>query len=194
MNIGLIFGVIVAMLLMGMIIVFGYQQITNMQLLQEQAQIKKSIEGLAAAVERVHSLSGETSEPFTLTFPASVGKVCFLPAYRGERVSVKKSRLITDLRNVIEGTSQERFQLSSLLLEMRIAPNPDGFGEIDKNQTLLVFFQGTPVPMFETIPHLEPTKKDGPGGPEILCVEPRTKVWLQRGFDENGAWVDVEAS
>lgn len=194
MNIGLVFGVIVAMLLMGLIIVFGYQQITNMQLLQEQAQIRKSIEGLKTAVERVHSLSGETSEPFTLTFPGGVSRVCFLPAYRDQRISIKKSRLATDLRNVIEGTSQERFQLSSLLLEMRIAPNPDGFGDIDKNLTLLVFFQSTPIPMFEQIPHLAPTRKTGPRGPEVLCVEPRSKIWLQRKFDGTGAWVDVEPS
>lgn len=194
MNIGLVFGVIVAMMLMGYIIVFGYQQITNMQLLQEQAQLKKSIEELTTAVERVHSLSGETSEPFTLTFPGSVSKVCFMPAYRGERISMKKSRLSTDFRNLIEGTAQERFQLSNLLLEMRIAPNPDGYGDIDKNQTLLVFFQGTMVPIFEEIPHLGPTKKAGRSGPEVLCVKPRTKVWLQRKFDETGAWVDVESS
>ena len=194
MNVGLIFGVIVAMMLMGMIIVFGYQQITNMQLLQEQAIIKKSIEELTTAVERVHSLSGETSEPFTLTFPASVSKVCFLPAYRGERISMKRSRLATDLRNLIGGTAQERYQLSNLLLEMRIAPNPDGFGDIDKNQTLLVFFQSTIIPIFEQIPHLEPAKKAGLSGPEVLCVEPRIKIWLQRKFDETGAWVDVESS
>ena len=194
MNIGLVFGVIVAMMLMGMIIVFGYQQITNMQLLQEQAQIKKTIEELTTAVDRVNSLSGETSEPFTLSFPASVTKVCFLPSYRDQRISLKKTRLATDLRNVIDGTSQERFQLSNLLLEMRIAPNPDGFGDIDKNQSLLVFFQSTMVPIFEEIPHLAPTRKTGPRGPEVLCVEPRSKIWLQRAFDENGAWVDVEAS
>jgi hypothetical protein len=195
MNIGLIFGVIVAMLLMGLIIVFGYQQITNIQRLQEEAEIIKAMEGLQTAVERVHSLSGETSEPFMLSFPGVVRKVCFLPAYRGERISTKKSRLLTDLRSVIDGTSQEKYQVSNNLLNMRMAPNPQGFGYIDKNLTLLVFMQNKLAPgKFENIPHLEPTKKTGLTGPEVLCVEPRSRIWLQRRFDETGAWVDVEAA
>jgi hypothetical protein len=194
MNIGLIFGMVVAIMLMGMIIVFGYQQITNMQNLQEQAEIKKAIEGLQTAVERVYSLSSETSEPFTLSFPGVVSKVCFMPSYRGERITTVKSRLATDLRNVITGSSQERYQLSALLLEMRIARDPDSFREVDKNQTLLVFLEGSAVPMFEHIEHLGPTKKTGTRGPEVLCVSPRSKVWLQRQFDDKGAWVDVEQS
>jgi hypothetical protein len=194
MNIGLIFGMIVAIMLMGMIIVFGYQQITNMQDLQEQAEIKKAIEGLETAVERVHSLSGETSEPFKLSFPGVVSKVCFVPAYRGDTINTKKSRLATDLRNVIVGSNQDKYQTSALLLAMRISQDPGSYREMDKNHTLLVFLEGTVVPMFEYIEHLEPTKKTGPRGPEVLCVSPRSQVWLQRDFDGKGAWVDVEES
>jgi len=194
MNIGLIFGMIVAIMLMGMIIAFGYQQIVNMQDIQEQAEIKKAKQGLETAVDRVYSLSGETSEPFKLAFPGGVTKVCFMPAYRGERISTKKSRLGMDFRSVIDGSSQIKYQLSTLLVAMRIAKNPDGPGEIDKNHTLLIFLEKTHVPMFEYIPHLEPSKKTDTTGPEVLCVSPRSQVWLQRSFDETGAWVDVEVA
>jgi hypothetical protein len=194
MNIGLLFGMIVAIMFMGMLIVFGYQQIVQMQDLQQQADIKRARQELETAVDRVYSLSGETSEPFTLSFPGGISKVCFIPAYRGDRISTKKSRLGPDFRSVIEGSSQIKYQLSALLVEMRIANNPDGFGEIDKNQTLLIFLQSTHVPMFEHIPYLEPSKKTGDRGPEVLCVSPRAQVWLQRKFDESGAWVDVEVS
>jgi hypothetical protein len=194
MNVGLIFGMVVAMMLIGMIIVFGYDQIMNMQEMQEQAEMKRAIHDLKNAVDRVYSLSGETSEPFGLTFPGGVYKVCFIPGYRGEWTSTKKTMLGQDFRSVIEGSSQIKFQLSTQLVSMRISKNPSGPEEIDKNQTLLVFLQKTHVPLFEHIPHLEPSKKTGAAGQEVLCVSPRAKVWLQRRFDESGAWVDVEVS
>ena len=193
MNIGLIFGMIVAIMLMGLIIVFGYDQIQKMLELQTEAEIRNAINDLTNSVERVHSLSGETSEPFTLSFPGVVMKVCFLPSYRGQRISAKKVWLSNDLRSIIDAPQKTKYELANGLIKMRISRSLTG-GDIDNNQTLIVFREGTTIPEFEYIPHLGPSKKTGSGPAEVLCVTPRAKVWLQRRFDENGAWVDVEES
>ncbi len=194
MDMGLIFGMIVAIFVMGLLIVFGYQQITNMLRIQQQAEMMKAVEGLKNAVDRVYSLGGETSEPYRLAFPAGVGKVCFMPAYRGAQVSVKEGRLRTDLLRVIEASGQDKYQLTDILLAMRFSREPGSYKKVDKNQTLLVIFQETIIPDWLAIPHLEPSKKTTSMGPEVICVTSRTQVWLQRKFDETGAWVDVEVS
>jgi hypothetical protein len=193
MDVGLIFGVIVAIILIGLIITFGYQQIVTIQQMQEMAEIARAKDDLAKAVDRVHSLSGETSEKFTLSFPGGVSKVCFLPAYRGDSIDAKKMKLSIDLRSVIEGDQKLKSELTDVLLAMRITGNPGGFGEIDKNLTLLIFFKTTNVPMFEYMSHLEPSKKTGISGPFVLCVKGNSRIWLQRRFDNHGAWVDVES-
>jgi hypothetical protein len=190
MNVGLIFGMIVAILIMGMVITFGYAQITNMLEIQERAEIERNIRVFSEAVERIYSMSGETSEEFTLTFPSGVSKVCFLPAYRGERIAYKKSRLARDLRSVIDSDTKTKYQLASSLLAMRIS-QVDATTEVDNNQTLLIFLKDTAIPLFEHIGHLAPTLKEDS---EVLCVKPPKKVWLQRAFDSQGAWVDVEVS
>jgi hypothetical protein len=188
MNIGLIFGMIVSIVVIGLLIVFGYDQIANMQQLQQQAELLRSIENFKAAVDRVYSLSGESSEKFTLTFPASVHKVCFLPAYRELPVSTKKGYLSRDLRSIIEDSSI-KYELSTMLVSQRIGRAVGSWQEVDKNQTLLVFFKDSSIPEMHDIPHLEPSLK---GQNEVLCVQPKSKVWLQRAFDDTGAWVDVE--
>jgi hypothetical protein len=194
MNVGLLFGMVFAIFLIVMIVVFGYQQIQAMQSMQEEAEIKRALQDLETAVDRVHGLSGETSQPFKLSFPGGVTKVCFIPAYRGESIATKKNRLAADLRSVIDGSSQDKLQLSALLVSQRITKNPEGFGEMDKNMTLLIFFQKTAVPLFKNIPHLEPSRKSGLSGGQIACTGGLSSIWLERKFDETGAWVDVDIS
>ena len=75
MNIGLVFGIIVAIMVIGLIIIFGYQQRVELQRIQELAQLRKTLVNLETVVDRVHSLGGETAERFTCTFPPSVKKV-----------------------------------------------------------------------------------------------------------------------
>ena len=193
MNVGLIFGVIVAIMMMGLIIVFGYDQIMKMLEMQTEAEINNAINELTSAVDRVHSLSGETSEPFRLSFPAEIVKVCFLPSYRGMSISTKRSWLSNDLRSIIDDSYKTKYQLADNLVKMRISPKTGG-GFVDNNLTLLAFRRSTAIPRFEEIPYLGPSKKTANGGPEVLCVPPASRIWLQRRFDEHGAWVDVEES
>lgn len=192
MNVGLIFGMIVAIIIIGSVIVFAYDQLANMQRLQQIAEINRAKEDLENAVERVHGLSGITSEAFKLSFPGGVTKVCFIPSYRGEYIGMKESKLRSDLYSVIDATANTRRSLSEALTQMRITQNPDGSGKYDKNQTLLIFVEGATVPDFEEVPYLGPSKKKVNGDTEVLCVPPRSRLWLQRKYDNDGAWVDVE--
>ena len=89
MNIGLIFSMIIAIMMIGIILVFGYNQIVEMQRLQEIASVKRTVDGLETAVDRVYSGSGENSERFQLSFPGSVYKVCFIPGYSGDPASYR---------------------------------------------------------------------------------------------------------
>jgi hypothetical protein len=161
--------------------------------LQTQAEINNALKDLTDAVDRIHSLSGETSESFKLSFPGEIMKVCFLPAYRGERMLSKKAWLANDLRSIIDETLRTKYQLADALVDMRISQKAGG-GEIDNNQTFVAFRRSSSIPIFEHVPHLGPSKKTGSSGSEVLCVPPGSRVWLQRRFDENGAWVDVEIS
>ncbi len=197
MNIGLIFGVIVAIFMMGILLVFGYQQLVNVQTMQANAEVKKTLKNLETVVDRVYSMGGETSEKYRLTFPADVSFVCFMPYYRDKSVNEKSSLVKMDVGKVLGDvggvTGYQRNQLMSLLTAMRIAPNPENVNEyIDKGQTLLVFYKSSEVPEWHYVEHLEPSKKGNEYSGDILCESGRSEVWLQRKFDESGAWVDVE--
>ncbi len=189
MNIGLVFGMIVAIMMMVIILVFGYDQLMSVQDLQQEAEHKRMIKAFGDAVDRVYSLGGESSERFTMSLPANVDKICFVPFfnidteyirgnYEDYRVPYTENELRYDLEEVITGMSwEEEGQLTTILINLR------------KNymQPLLVFFiSGTAE--WEDIPHLGPSKKDD----EVLCVKPGTQLWLKRTFDSEGAWVDVE--
>jgi len=191
MDTGLIFGMIVAIFLIGLIIVYGYQQIDNMQRMQCFAETKNALASLATATDRIYSLSGETSEKFKLSFPGCIAKVCFMPFYRGTDPEMKSSKLRVDLNRVLAGTPEQKYQMMNLLASMRISPAPMG-GYVDKNQTVLIIYQETIIPDWENVRHLEPTKKSGTSALDILCVRPNSEVWLRRKFDSQGAWVDVE--
>ena len=193
MDVGLLFGMIVAIFLISLILIYGYEQIDSMRRIQEQAEMYKAIEGLKTAVDRVYSLSGETSEKYKLAFPSGITKVCFMPSYRGETVSMRESKLRTDLPKVIDATWQEKQQLTRLLIEMRFAQGVNLYQKTDRNLTVLLFFQAGVIPDWKYIPHLEPSKKTG-ASKEIFCAAPRSEVWLKRSFDRTGAWVDVDES
>ena len=189
MNIGLLFGMVVAIFTIGLLIVFGYQQIGSVSDVHKQAQFMQSLKNLQTATDRVYNLGGESSEKLALTFPSSVEKLCFMPMYRDMDAEYKENRLRTDLRTVI-GYSRNSQQLAEILVNMRITGR---MGEkTDNGQTLLVFFTTTEVPEWHKISHLEPVKKGGDYAGTPLCVKNDAEIWLRRSFDENGAWVDVE--
>lgn len=191
MDVGLMFGIIVAILIMIFIIIFGYEQVSNVQRLQQQADLKKAVEDLTTAVDRVYSLGGESSERYKLTFPGIVGKVCFMPSYRGELPSTKEIRLRVDLAKVIDAPAQTKYELAGLLTEMRFGYLPGSSVRVDRNLTLLVMFNSGSVPEWHLVPHLGPSRKSA-AGEEILCTVPRGDIRLVRSFDSSGAWVDVE--
>jgi len=185
MNVGLLFGMVVAIFTIGLLLVFGYQQIANASDVQKQAEFLRTIKNIKASTDRVYNLGGESSEKFTLTFPGTVEKVCFMPIYRRLDVSRKKNMLTADLRAILGYSNQ---QLASMMVAQRISGS---YGSMtDKNQTLLIFFTTTSVPEWYYIEHLEPEKGSSTGTP--LCVNGDADVWLRRSFDDNGAWVDVE--
>jgi hypothetical protein len=191
MNIGLIFGMVVAVFMMSLLFVFGYQQMSTVTTIQGEAEIKRTISNLENAVDRVYSLGGESSDRFRLTFPDSVIQVCFMPAYRGMQISYKESRLKADLRYILD-SSGDAYRLSQMLTEMRIKPSQENPAvKADEGQTLLLFYKATAVPTWYYIKYLEPTKEGGVYSGTPLCVTGRSEVWLQRSFDEDGAWVDV---
>lgn len=192
MNIGLIFGMIVAIFMISLLLVFGFQQITSVSDLQERAEMQRAIKNLRSSVDRVYNLGGESSEKFTLTFPDSVIKVCFMPMYRGMQLSQKEARLRADIVYVL-GASSQSYQTASLLVNQRVKNLPGTYGtdKADHNQTLLLFYEAVSVPEWFNVEHMGPTKEGGPYG-RPLCVNGREQVWLQREFDENGAWVDVQ--
>lgn len=191
MNIGLIFGMVVAIFTMTLIFVFGFQQLTSVSTIQGEAEIKRTIRNLENSVDRVYSLGGESSDKFTLTFPDSVTYACFMPMYRDMQINQKEARLKADLRYIL-GSSSDAYRLSQLLTEMRIKPSQENTAvKVDEGQTLLLFYKATIVPTWYYIEHLGPTKEGGDYSGTPVCVTGRTQIWLQRSFDENGAWVDV---
>jgi hypothetical protein len=191
MNIGLIFGMVVAVFTMSLLFVFGYQQLSTVTTIQGEAEIKRTVSNLENAVDRVYSLGGESSDRFRLTFPDSVTSVCFMPAYRGMQTNVKVVRLRNDLSYIL-GTSGDTYRLSQLLTEMRIKPSQENPAvKVDEGQTLLLFYKATIVPTWYYIEHLEPTKEGGDVSGTPVCVTGRSEVWLQRSFDNDGAWIDV---
>ena len=72
MNIGLIFGMVVAILVMGMIFVFSYQQLNNVTEIQKTAEFRKALSNLGSSVDRIYNQGGESSEKHSLSFPAKV--------------------------------------------------------------------------------------------------------------------------
>ncbi len=194
MNIGLIFGMIVAIFTIMLIFVFGFEQLWNVKTMQEKAEIRRNLGNLENAVDRVYNLAGETSDRLTLTFPDSVVRVCFVPMYRGMDVTQKKGVLEEDVRDML-GSSAGARELAKQVVGERIKPTKENPAiDVDHGQTVLLFYDATDVPEWYYIEHLEPTNicipcGDSYGNP--VCVKGSTTIWLQRSFDESGAWVDV---
>ncbi len=192
MNIGLIFGMVVAIFTMTLLMVFGFQQATNVSEIQGKAEIQRTIKNLRSSVDRVYNLGGESSEKFELTFPSSVIGVCFMPMYRGMSGTQKDGKVKFDVRAALKSngiSTNEAYRMADDVTALRMQPAHGG-GFIDNNQTLLLFYLGTSVPEWFYIERLEPTKDSVMDEP--LCVGPLADVWLQRAFDDDGAWVGVE--
>jgi hypothetical protein len=188
MDVGLIFGMIIAIIVITLVFVFGFQQLSNLTDVQNSAEMIKARQNLEVAVGRVYGQGGESTGSLKLSFPSTVRKVCFMPVYTinyaGKRSPYSKNDLINGL---IDQDLAADDDAAKIIVGVRIHQNSTG-DDVDEKMGLLVFFMESAAPTWYDVPHLAPSEKDG----EFLCVSPKTTVWLQRRFDTEGAWVDVE--
>lgn len=201
MNIGFVFGVIFTMVLIGFIIIFGYQQFLAMQKLQNEALIAQNLDRFKNSVDNVFSIGGDAAQEFEFTMPDTARKICFIPLFKirqtvvnGRPVNVRdqysKGFLSSDLRVIMDADPREREQLVSSLVATRIVEI--GSKTTDRNYTVLLFRYGETVPQWYHIPYLAPSKKSSGGSfPQPLCIQGISKIWLERKYDDFGAWVDV---
>lgn len=184
MDIGMLFGMIVALLTITLVLVYGYQQISHVSEFQETATELRAVKALETAVDRVYSMGGESSDRVRLMFPGSVDKLCFIPLYsytQGTRKPYGKTGIARELYG--QGIINDK-DIANLVVEARMP------GTQDKNYTLLIFYKSYEVPKWHYVANLEPGEtKDG-----FICAYPGDYVWLQRKYDGKGAWVDAEIS
>ncbi len=193
MNIGLIFAMIVAVMMMISVLIFGYDQITKARDLQELAEYERVMKLFKRAAANVYNTGGETSGRFTLSLPSNVERVCFVPLFymvneyqNGEWVHIRtyyerddfEDEMEDLLDDVLDYDHSDALELSSILSDLWVGDNP----------VALVFFTTTDAPVWYDIPHLEPSKD----GNDIKCALPGDAFWLARHFDDDGAWIDVE--
>jgi hypothetical protein len=184
MDVGLIFGMIIAIMVITLVFVFGYQQLTGLQDVQNNAQMIKARDSLEVAVDRVYSVGGESSESLRLTFPDTVRTVCFVPLFDYDydtKVPYEASELEWHLED--QGLAEES-NARVIAQRREAAKRADG-----TDYNVLVFFMESDDPAWYAIEHLEPSEMEDE---TFLCAGPKETVWLQRKFDNDGAWVDAE--
>lgn len=77
MNVGMVFAIIFAMIMIAMILVFGIGQIGNVFCLSSDAQVAGSIRDLEAMVEEVYVMSEGSSRVFDVRLPGG-SQLCFV--------------------------------------------------------------------------------------------------------------------
>ena len=77
MNVGMVFAIIFAIILMAAILVFGIGQIGNVFCLSSDAQVASAIKDLEVMVEEVYVLSEGSSRVFDLRIPGGA-ELCFV--------------------------------------------------------------------------------------------------------------------
>jgi hypothetical protein len=183
-DVGLIFGMIIAIMVITLVFVFGYQQLTGLQDVQNSAEMIKAKGRLVVAVDRVYSGGGESSGSIELSFPSSVARVCFIPLFHYYEDS-KEAYTASELQWQLEDQGLAQESNAKVIAQRRdTAKQADG---IDYN--VLVFFMESEDPAWYAIEHLEPSEMEDA---TFLCAGPKETVWLQRKFDNDGAWVDAE--
>jgi hypothetical protein len=78
MNVGLVFGIIFAAILIGFIFIFGFGQIQSILGFGQEASFDKTIDDFRNAVSQVYSLSQGSVQGFDFPFPESYDSVCFV--------------------------------------------------------------------------------------------------------------------
>jgi hypothetical protein len=78
MDVGLLFGMIFAIIVMGFVVFFGYRYVTDMACIQGDSTTAQQIINLEKSVQDTFSLSMGSSKDFQLMVGACSGKICFL--------------------------------------------------------------------------------------------------------------------
>ncbi len=77
MAVGPVFGIIFALIALGMFLVFGFQQVVSIFSFGDDATLKKVVQDLTNRVDDVYNLAEGSSKIFTAVVPRG-SKVCFL--------------------------------------------------------------------------------------------------------------------
>jgi hypothetical protein len=77
MNVGMVFGIILAIIVMSFVIVFGLDQIGNMFCAGSVAQVNKAIMNLEDVVGDIYSAGLGSSDTYLMSIPETA-KVCFV--------------------------------------------------------------------------------------------------------------------
>lgn len=80
MNIGLLFGIIFAAIVMGFVLFFGYTQFSNMACIQGESITAQQIVRLERDIDDVFSMAMDSSQEFDFIVGTCTGKVCFVDA------------------------------------------------------------------------------------------------------------------
>lgn len=77
MDTGLVFGIIFAIIIMALLLVFGMEQIVNIFCVGNIAQADKSVKDLENTVENVYNLAEGSAMPFRVAIPKN-SKLCLI--------------------------------------------------------------------------------------------------------------------
>jgi hypothetical protein len=76
MDAGMVFGIIFTIFVMGIILVFGWDQISNFLGFGVKAQISRELESIKQKVDKVYNMAENSEESHTLSI-SSPNKICF---------------------------------------------------------------------------------------------------------------------
>jgi hypothetical protein len=77
MDVGLLFAMIFAIVFIGLLLVFGYNQITNMFCFNGVAQVDKAVKDLENEIANMYNLAQGSAKPFDPRIPAG-SSICLL--------------------------------------------------------------------------------------------------------------------
>jgi hypothetical protein len=76
MDAGMVFGIIFTIFVMGIVIVFGWDQISNFLGFGEQARMTRELESIKQKVDQVYNMAENSEKSHTLSISSS-NKICF---------------------------------------------------------------------------------------------------------------------
>ena len=80
MDVSMVFGIIFTLIVMGLLLVFGWQQIANLFGIGEEAQVASTIKGLEKKIDDLYYKAEGSRASFVLSFPKEYRMCFFSPA------------------------------------------------------------------------------------------------------------------